>query len=101
MKYQDDACDTCKDACVKSGTKGGGRVGEDTIYGKVEHFPHVKFGYACMPCRRLKFDAGGFKSKPAHDAADEAAVFTELKENVECFSVHETEVGTPWKDRGL
>lgn len=54
-----------------------------------------------MSCRRLKFDAGGFKSKPAHDAADEAAVFTELKENVQCFSVHETEIGTSWKDRGL
>ncbi len=34
MKYQDDAGDTCKDACVKSGTKGGSRVGEDTVHGK-------------------------------------------------------------------
>ena len=54
-----------------------------------------------MSCRRLKLDAGGFKSKPALDAADVAAEFTDLKLYVQCFSVHETEVGTSWKDRGL
>ena len=100
MEYKNDAHDACKDAGVKSGAKRRGRVGEDTVYGKMEHFSHVEFRHARMPCGGFKFDAGGFKSEAAYDAANEAAVFTETEEDVQRFPVHEAEIGTSGKDGG-